>query len=703
MQARRWQVAATGGAVLLAIGGTAGWTQARLGGQLLPHAYCISGSGQLLWLHLLADSSIALAYLVIPVVLWRVARRRPDLPFGWVGLLFAAFIVSCGITHALEVWTLWDPVYWYAGVFKAVTAVTWLATAAVLVRLLPLMLHVPSAAQLRQANQALQHEVQQRRQAETELRAAQAELQSVLGRTTRQAEETSAVLDRFFDAAPLGLVVLDTGMRYVRINRRLAEMNGLPPKDHVGRGLLEVASRLQGTVEEAVRGVITDGRPREDLELTHAGADGRPVHRRISYFPIERPGASLLVGGMVQDITWQREMERQREEALAAAEEANRTKDRFLAQVSHELRSPLQVAVSSAEVLRRVPGLPDAAQRLVDRLMHSARLQSRLISDLLDVSRILSGKLHMAPQVLDPAQPLLAGLDHWRAQAASRHITLDTQGVQTGQVLVDVDPARLEQVYANLLDNAVRFSPDGGCIRLCGRVLADGGWQLQVRDQGVGLEPQEAARIFEPFAQGDVRARGHKGLGLGLAIVRHLVQTFGGSIRAESAGRGQGATFTIVLPAATHAALARPVPGPAPEHRLDGVRLLLVEDDADAAEGLADGLRACGARVDVAHDHAQALQAVQQVAPDLLVTDLDLGPGPGGVELVQALRSAGSTLPAIAVSAFGMDADRARTAATGFAAHLVKPAVAQAVARAAQLVLRGQGALPPSPPGKGVG
>ncbi len=687
MATQRWQVAAAGGGMLLALGGLAGWAQAQLGAQLLPHAFCITGSQPLLWLHLLSDAAISVAYLVIPLALWQVARRRRDIPFGWIGLLFAAFIVSCGITHGMEVWTLYQPVYWYSGIVKAFTAVASLGTAAVLIRLLPQVLALPSSAQLRQANEALQREVATRRQVEAELRAAQSELQALVGRTARQAQEAAAVLDRFFEAAPLGMVVFDEDLRFVRINRRLAEMNGLPAADHAGRRLQDVLHHVDPQVAQLVRSVRDGGDARENVELSHVGRDGRPVHRLASYFPIARQGQPPLVGGTVQDITRQREVEQERAEALEAAEQANHTKDRFLAQVSHELRSPLQVAVSSAEVLRRIPGMPEQARTFVERLAQSTRLQSRLISDLLDVSRILSGKLHIAPELLDPVAPLLARLDLWREQAAARGIVVDASGIEAGRARIEADPARLEQVYANLLDNAIRFSADGGRITLAASVLPGGRWRLAVQDEGAGLGPEEIVRIFQPFAQGSARAHGHKGLGLGLAIVQNLVQAFGGTLWVRSPGRGQGSTFFVELPLATGAAMARPAATEPPSVRLDGVALLYVEDEPTVGAAMQAGLQEAGARVTLAADHAGARAALRAGGHDLLVTDLDLGAGPGGVELLLGLRADGSGLPAIAVSAFGSSQDRARTRAAGFAAHLVKPVDVQAVARAVRAVL----------------
>lgn len=692
--------APVGGAVVLLLG-AALWLQSRLGASLLPHSFCITASRPLQWLHVAGDMLIALAYLLIPLSLLHFVRRRRDIPFGWLGLLFGGFIVSCGITHAMEVWTLWEPVYWYSGVMKALTAAVSLATAWVLIQLMPLALALPSAAQLRSANEALQREVDSRRQVEILLREAQAELERSVARSTAQAEQASTTLNRFFDMAPLGLAMFDEQLRLVRINEALARAQGMHAAGHEGRPLAEVLPDVGPAFVETVQSVVNSRQPRRDVEVGARDAAGQPRQWLLNCFPIELPGRPLRVGATVQDISYQRAIEGERVDALAAAEEANRLKDQFLARVSHELRSPLQVAMSSTEVLKRLGGLPETAQRVVQRLAHSVRQQARMVSDLLDVSRILSGKLHLELRLIDPAAPLLQALDHWQEVAQPRGVRIDVGSVRPGLGLVEVDPARLEQIYTNLLDNAIRFSDEGGSVELDIRVTPEGPWRLEVRDHGAGLASRELRSIFEPFVQGQGQPARGKGLGLGLSIVRHLAEAFGGRVWANSEGPGRGSQFFVELPLAGAQARARAqarageqAPG---VPRLDGVRILYVEDEQDVGESMRDGLAAAGAQVEVAASHAQALEHLRQASFDVLVTDLNLGPGPSGVDLLQALRALPGTagLPAVAVSAFGGEEHRRAAGRAGFAAHLVKPVEADAVAQAVLRVL----ALPPLPGG----
>lgn len=668
--------------------GAALWSQSRLGASLLPHSFCITASPPLLWLHVLSDGLIALAYLLIPVPLILFVRRRRDVPFGWLAWLFGAFIVACGATHAMHVWTLWDPVYWYAGVMKVFTAIVSLATALVLFRLLPRALAIPSSEDLRRVNGALEREVETRRGVEAALRRTQAELEAVLGRTRAQAQQTSAVLDHFFDAAPLGLAVLDEQLRFVRINAGLPQATGRPAADYLGKQFTSLPNIPERAVQ-AFASVARTGRPQSGLAISGAQSDGVERHWLADFFPIAVPTGGPLYGCVVQDISYQRRIESQRAEALAAAEEASRAKDEFLARVSHELRSPLQVALSSAEVLKRLPDVPASARKFIDRLSHAIHQQARMINDLLDLSRILSGKFHIANEAIDPALPLLRVLEHWVATARQRDRVLDAQGFRPGEAMVLADPGRIEQVYANLIDNALRFSEPGGRVLLTTTVQA-GHWRFAVRDQGAGMSADEVQRVFEPFVQGGAQPLAGKGLGLGLAIVRGAVEGFGGRVWAESAGPGQGATFFVELPVLAEPAAAAP-PAEAPGLRLDGLRLLYVEDEVEVALAMQAGLSQLGAAVDVATSHAEAVEKMARLPLHAVVTDLHLGRGPSGMDVASSLHAMAqhAQVPVIAVSAFGTPADQAVTARCGISAHLVKPVDAAAVAAVLHRLTRG--------------
>ncbi|MES2940018.1 MAG: ATP-binding protein [Pseudomonadota bacterium] len=649
---------------------------------------CLTTSQPLLWLHVAGDGLIALACLLILLALLHIVRQRTGRPFAWVAWLFGAFMLAGALAHATAAFSACEPIDWLPGVLKALVAAVSLATAGVLYRLAPRLLAQLSGGQLREANAALQREIASRRQAEAELVRAKAEVEALLGKTTEQAQQASALLDRFFDVAPVGLALLDQQARFIRINPALARITRRAPEDYLGRQVEEVARMAPQTIA-AIRSVARTGQSQLDLEVSRPDEDGTERHLLTQHFAIDLPGGGRLVGCVVQDISYQRAVERQREEALAAAEEANRAKDQFLAKVSHELRSPLQVALSCAEVLKRTPDLPATARKFVDRLAHAVSMQARMINDLLDLSRILSGKLHVVNEPIDPAMPLLRILDHWSTQAQARGVAIDASAVHPGQAMVDADPARLEQIYANLIDNAVRFSGEGGHV-LVGGQSSRGHWRFFVRDFGAGMPREDLLRVFEPFAQGADQPKSGKGLGLGLAIVGSLVETFGGRVWAESAGPGTGATFVVELPRLVGDSHPPSDFGEAiGVPRLDGLRVLYVEDEEEVAAAMRDGLERLGAQVASASSYPQARELLQGLGLDAVVTDLNLGEDGSGHDVAEALRALPQhhLVPIVAVSAFGTRDDVAATREAGFADHLVKPVDVAAIAHALRRVV----------------
>lgn len=500
-----------------------------------------------------------------------------------------------------------------------------------------------------------------------------------------------AVLDHFFEAAPVGLLLIDEQMRILRINPAAAHAARREAENHIGQRF-DLVPSMPAAAIEAVRRVAQTNLPQHNVALTREGPQGTVHHLTASYFPIRLPTGRWLMGGVLQDVSYQRKVERQREEALAAAEQANRAKDEFLAKVSHELRSPLQVALSSTEVLKRMPGMPPQARRFIDQLAHSISMQARMISDLLDVSRILSGKLHVVNETLDPERPLMGILEHWKGVAQGRGVRLELHGLAPDQAVVQADPTRLEQVFANLLDNAIRFSEEHGVVQL-GTHVGRSHWRFFIRDFGAGMEPDDLRLVFEPFVQGAAQPRAGKGLGLGLAIVRSLVDAFGGQVWAESAGPGMGCTFIVELPllmgdstppSGANAAAGTTAP------RLDGISVLYVEDETAVATAMQAGLARLGAEVEIAGSHAEVVEKLAAIARlDAVVTDLNLGTGGSGHQVATAVRGVPrhARVPVLAVSAFGAPEDVAATQRDGFADHLVKPVGASAVARAIRRAL----------------
>ena len=363
--------------------------------------------------------------------------------------------------------------------------------------------------------------------------------------------------------------------------------------------------------------------------------------------------------------------------ARAEAHAANRAKDHFLATLSHELRTPLNAVMGWLRMLRN-PRLDEAQKaHAVDVIERNARLQAQLINDLLDVSRIIAGKLEMERYPLDLVPVVQDAVEGIRGDVEAKALTLSVSlDPATGEVLGE--PMRLQQVVANLLSNAVKFTPPQGRVEV--RLSREGvNARLSVADSGEGIEPRMLPHVFEPFQQADsTTTRAHQGLGLGLAIVRQLVEAHGGRARAESAGRGQGATFVVELPII---ALREPRAGAGPASRdgpggavrLDGLRVLVVDDHGDARELLGLVLRERGAEVLLAAGVSEALEVLADSAVDVLVSDLAM-PGADGYALIEAVRATqGAAIPALALTAYAGQEVRERALAAGFTAHATKP------------------------------
>src|SRR5262245_54492453 len=368
------------------------------------------------------------------------------------------------------------------------------------------------------------------------------------------------------------------------------------------------------------------------------------------------------------------ELYRAEQRARAEAEEANRSKDRFLAMLSHELRTPLNAVMGWARMLRNPRlGAPERSQA-AEVIERNTRLQAQLINDLLDVSRIIADKLDLERFPVDVVTIVREAIETIRTDIEAKHIQL-TNTLDPSSVDVLADPLRLQQVVSNLLSNAVKFTGEGGRIDVKLSV-ANTTASLAVVDTGEGIDPAVLPHIFEAFHQADTSTtRTHQGLGLGLAIVRHLVQRHGGTVRAESAGRGHGATFTVELPIVV-ARIARTSAGGAERIgdgdfpvRLNGIRVLVVDDQKDARELNAAVLREGGADVYVAGSVAETLDLLKRTAVDVLGSDLAM-PGADGYELIRRVRllehGRNVSVPAIALTAYASAEDRRRTLAATF-------------------------------------
>jgi PAS domain S-box-containing protein len=368
------------------------------------------------------------------------------------------------------------------------------------------------------------------------------------------------------------------------------------------------------------------------------------------------------------------------QEARQGAEAANRAKDEFLATLSHELRTPLSPILGWTRLLRAGDLDQAATERGLEVIERNVRAQTQLIEDLLDVSRIITGKLRLEVRPMDLAAVVEAGIDAVRPAAEAKGIRIETRLESTGAAMVG-DPDRLQQVVWNLVSNAVKFTPKEGRVDVeLSRI--DSHARLVVRDTGKGIQPVFLPHVFDRLRQADsTSTRAHGGLGIGLAIVRHLVELHGGTVSAESAGEGTGASFTVELPISSMAGTQRTSPDGAAASdegrvRLDGVRVMVVDDEADTRDLLSFSLRNYGAEVTALGSASEALAAIQQDKPDVLVSDIGL-PGDDGYDLIRQVRALdeqrGGRVPAAALTAYAKDEDSHRAIAAGFQAHVTKP------------------------------
>jgi PAS domain S-box-containing protein len=383
------------------------------------------------------------------------------------------------------------------------------------------------------------------------------------------------------------------------------------------------------------------------------------------------------------------------------AEESSRLKEEFLATISHELRTPLSAILGWARMLRLGQLSAENSAKALETIERNARAQAQLVDDLLDVSRIITGKLRMDVRPAAPNSFIDAAVDAVRPAADAKGVRMQ-KVVDTGPISIPGDPVRLQQVVWNLLSNAIKFTPRGGRVQIRSERV-NSHLEIVVSDTGQGIPPQFLPYVFDRFRQADQKtSRQHGGMGLGLAIVRHLVEMHGGTVHADSDGEGKGATFTVMLPITpvyqvdssggrVHPGARELMPSDDITDRLDGLRILVVDDEADTRELLRQGLEYCGAKVKVAGSAAEAIEALMSSVPDILISDIGM-PGTDGYDLIRQVRALppdrGAKVAAIALTAYTRIEDRLQALRTGYDMHVPKPveiaelcAVAASVAR----------------------
>ncbi len=484
------------------------------------------------------------------------------------------------------------------------------------------------------------------------------------------------------------------GPRITYINEAFTRMTGYAAEEVIGLTprILQGPLTSRATLDE-VRAALQEWRPVR-AEVTNYRKDGSTFEVEFDITPIaDAMGRHTYWIAIQRDVSERKRLLTRAQNAREEAEAANRAKDEFLAVISHELRSPLNAITGWAHLLaHKRPLDEETLEKAVEVIGRSALQQKQLIEDLLDTARVISGKLRLEVQPIDPAPLVEAALDAIRPAAEAKSIRLYTQ-IDPHTDQLTCDPRRLQQIIWNLLSNAVKFTAEGGRVELS-LTRRDPWISLAVSDTGQGIAPQFLPYVFDRFRQSDSSStRRYGGLGLGLALVRHLTELHGGTVRATSDGEGQGATFTVELP--IHAVRVSAVPARDSQQKeplLEGLKLLVVDDSADARELLTAVLQGHGASVHTAASGAAALAYLADTPVDVVLCDIGM-PGEDGYAVLRKLRALeaehgvalAARVPAIALTAYAEPEDYLKALMAGFQAHLAKPVdpaeLATAIAR----------------------
>ena len=536
------------------------------------------------------------------------------------------------------------------------------------------------------SNEELQRMNEELETAKEELQATNEELTTINDGLHGRTQEANNDLVNLLDVVDIPILILEANRHIRRFTPAARQILNVLPSD-LGRPLDDIKSHIAvPDLDQQVAEVVETKVMKESEVLDRDGRWHRMQIRSYTSSDGQTDGAILSL----VEIDALKHHISDAQQARADAERANAAKDQFLAILSHELRTPLTAMLLQAQVLQRGQMDSASSRRAIESIEKCIVSQAQLIDDLHDVSSIVMGKMSINFESVDLRAVVKTAIDSFGAAAERKSIDLDVV-LDDSIPPLSGDAARLKQVVTNLLANAVKFTPNGGQIKVV-LAMAEGQARLTVSDTGIGIEAAFLSHVFNRFAQQDSsNTRAHGGLGLGLAIVRHLVELHGGMVRAESAGTGKGASFSITLPvmAGYRNEDVRGTPFPLKgassseddgalraNHRLRERRILVVDDDPGTRAALAELFHRSGAAVRMAESAKQAILVVQEFKPDVLLCDVAM-PGEDGYALIRKVRALGSVqggdVPALALTALAGDEDRRRALDAGFQVHLAKP------------------------------
>lgn len=486
--------------------------------------------------------------------------------------------------------------------------------------------------------------------------------------------ESPALLSAIVRSSDDAIVSKDLNGVITSWNPAAERMFGYTAQEAVGQNIIMVIPEERRAEETLVLSRIRAGQSVEHFETVRRRKDGTLFNVSLTVSPVLASDGTIIGASKIaRDITEQKRLTEE-------LEQANRIKDDFLATLSHELRTPIHSILGYTQILRQDSLDEDRRDSALQIIERNTRTLGQLVSDLLDVSRIVSGKMQLETQRCDLGTIVGAAIDAVQPTYDTKGVKLDRL-IGRSHLIVLGDPSRLQQVVWNLLANAVKFTPAGGRVQvLLGHTRNHA--ELIVTDSGIGIEPAFLPHLFERFRQADSRSsRSHGGLGIGLALVRHLAELHGGTVDAASEGPGHGSTFRVRLPLVAVEAGAGQAVRREPAHqasagRLKHVTVLAVDDDADSLQLLDEILTTAGASVYCASSTGAGLRLMDLQPPDVIVSDLGM-PGRDGFEFIRSVRSRsetrGGTVPAAALTAYVRPEDRRTALEAGFQVHLGKP------------------------------
>lgn len=663
----------------------------------VPHGYCLLWNKGLLYLHIASDAIITLSYFSIPFVLVYFCHKRRDLFPPSILILFAAFILACGTTHLVDIWTLWHPDYVIQGYLKGFTALISIITAVYLWPMAKYALTLPSHKQLQvlniqlerrimaheQTHAILRTEVENHRLVRDRYQELNKTLENRVNERTIELQQLTELLKHSKDelklsmeGASLGVWSLNVETQRVEVSETLIKIFDLAsaPFYNLNEIFQVIHPEDQALVSSAIDEAIANESFYEaeyrvvwkDGAIHWISAKGRAYR--------DEPNMPILMRGICSDITQIKAVASERSEYLAQLEEADRRKDEFLALLAHELRNPLAPLSLTSHLLIKGDLNTEQLRWSYQSIERQVNHLTRLVDDLLDVSRISRGLIKLNKEIVDlrtvfdlALQFSLPKIEHARLELSA---TFPTE-----TLLVNGDSVRLTQAISNLLNNSAKFTPPKGKVSIeVVRAKDSNHAIIVIKDNGIGIKPDSLHQVFDLFTQvKHPLSWSNDGLGIGLYLSQQLIKMHGGTIEAFSDGEAFGSTFTVTLPLLKEAIQSPPCEIETTTTNVS-LKVLIVDDNTDAANALTEVLKAMGCTTKTAYNGEMAINMAEELDPDIILMDLGM-PIMSGYETCRRMRQApwGKHLFIAALTGWGQDTDKQKSTEAGFDEHFIKP------------------------------